>query len=60
MADDLNTRLGAALGNAIAGYRDKDPTRAAEGLAEVVAIVRDLEARIARIERRNQLYDWRA
>ncbi len=57
---ELNARLGAALGNAIAGYRDHDTERAAKGLADVVAIVRDLEKRIERIERRNQLRDWRA
>lgn len=50
--DALNNRLGAALGNAIAGYRDKNADRAAEGLAEIVAIVRELEERIARLERR--------
>lgn len=42
--------LGEALGNAIAGYRDKDPARAAAGLADVVEIVRGLEERIASLE----------
>lgn len=48
---DAGMRLREALGSAIAGYRDNDFDRAAEGLAEVVAIVRELEDRIARLER---------
>ena len=51
-ADVFNSRLGIALGNALGGYRDHDTSRAVEGLGEIVAIVRELEGRIASLEQR--------
>ena len=50
--------LGAALGMALAGYRDKDPNRAADGLAAVVAIVRSLEDRISYLEGARSIENW--
>jgi hypothetical protein len=50
------TTIGEALGNAIAGYRDKDNDRCAVGLVAVVAALRELEDSNERLRRAKDLF----
>ena len=52
---DTSRRLGAACGDAIAGYRDRDMQRSVKGLADIVAIVRELEERIESLEKQREI-----
>ena len=48
--------IGLALGNAIAGYRDRDNARCAAGLVEAVQAVRDLEDANERLRQTKDLF----
>jgi hypothetical protein len=48
--------IGEALGNAIAGYRDRDTARCAAGLVDAVNVIRALEESNERLRKTKDLF----